>query len=156
KTPGESFQLAGDIDGDKGQVAESVMIAGLYCRACDEMAGIYRMIGRAQDSTNVQHRGQDIRAIVKQAGWDGGWFIRAYDAFGKKIGSHECEEGKIFIESQGWGVLGGIGLDDGKAAAALESVKKKLATRNGIILQQPAYQTYHLELGEVSSYPPGY
>ncbi|MEX0777657.1 MAG: hypothetical protein WD042_18275 [Phycisphaeraceae bacterium] len=156
KIPGESFQLAGDIDGDKGQVAESVMIAGLYCRACDEMAGVYRMIGREQDATNVQHRGQDMRAIVKHAGWDGEWFIRAYDAFGKKIGSQECEEGKIFIESQGWGVLGGIGLDDGKAAAALESVKKKLATRNGIILQQPAYQTYHLELGEVSSYPPGY
>ena len=81
---------------------------------------------------------------------------RAYDAHGKKVGTKESEEGRIFIESQGWCVLGGIGLTDGKAAAALDSVKKILATPNGIVLQQPAYSTYHLELGEITSYPPGY
>jgi len=53
-------------------------------------------------------------------------------------------------------VLAGIGLDDGTAATALDSVATQLATDHGIMLLQPAYTRYHLELGEISSYPPGY
>ena len=93
---------------------------------------------------------------VREHGWDGEWFLRAYDDFGRKVGSKECAEGKIFIETQGFCVLAGIGLDDGRAQAAMESVAKLLATEHGIILQQPAYSRYYLELGEISSYPPGY
>ena len=50
----------------------------------------------------------------------------------------------------------GVGVKDGKAEKALQSVEKWLETEHGIVLQQPAYKEYHLELGEVSSYPPGY
>jgi len=152
-TPGESFQLAGDIG---GSTAESVMIAGLFSAACDKMAGIYRAIGQEKKAMEYLGYKTEMHAAIKSAGWDGEWFLRAYDANGNKVGSKECEEGKIFIESQGWGVLGGVGIRDGKARRALDSVKKHLATPNGIVLQQPAYSTYHLELGEVTSYPPGY
>ncbi len=155
-TPGESFQLAGDVDGPQARIAESVMIAGLFCAACEKMAEIYHQVGREADAAAVLKNGESMRLVVNQHGWDGEWFLRAYDAKGKKIGSHENAEGKIFIESQGWGVLGGIGLTDGKAQKALDSTNKLLATSNGIILQQPPYATYHLELGEISSYPPGY
>ena len=79
-----------------------------------------------------------------------------YDAFAHVIGSEECEEGKIFIEPQGMCVMAGIGVDTGEAVTALQSVKDKLDTKYGIVLLQPAYTKYHLELGEISSYPPGY
>ena len=79
-----------------------------------------------------------------------------YDAFGHVIGSEECEEGKIFIEPQGMCVMAGIGVNTGEAVTALQSVKEKLDTKYGIVLLQPAYTKYHLELGEISSYPPGY
>lgn len=72
------------------------------------------------------------------------------------IGGEECEEGKIFIEPQGMCVMAGIGVDTGEAVTALQSVKDKLDTKYGIVLLQPAYTKYHLELGEISSYPPGY
>jgi cellobiose phosphorylase len=94
--------------------------------------------------------------VIRKHGWDGEWFLRAYDDFSAKIGSNECEEGKIFIESNGYCVLAGVGLKDGMAAKALESVRKHLATKHGIVLQQPAYSRYYLNLGEISSYPPGY
>jgi cellobiose phosphorylase len=94
--------------------------------------------------------------VIHKHGWDGEWFLRAYDDFGAKIGSKECEEGKIFIETNGYCVLAGIGLEDGLAAKALESTRKHLATKHGIVLQQPAYSKYYLNLGEISSYPPGY
>jgi cellobiose phosphorylase len=152
-TPGESFQCAGDIE---GSVAESVMIAGLYCAACDRMEKIYRHLGQQPKADETWRYRSEMAAAIEAHGWDGQWFLRAYDAHGNKVGSSSCEEGKIFIESQGWGVLGGVGLDNGKARSALDSVRVHLATPDGIILQQPAYSTYHVELGEVTSYPPGY
>jgi len=155
-TPGESFQLAGDVAGPKAQVAESVMIAGLFCAAAERMAGIYTQLGDTGKAANILAERKAMQAAVDTAGWDGRWFLRAYDAAGRPIGSHSCDEGRIFIESQGWGVLGGIGIQDGRALQALDSVKEHLATPNGIILQQPAYSTYRLELGEITSYPPGY
>ena len=90
------------------------------------------------------------------AGWDGKWFVRAYDAFGHKVGSNECEEGKIYIEPQGFCVLAGVGVKTGEAETALDSVKERLDSKYGIMILQPAYTRYHVELGEISSYPPGY
>jgi len=152
-TPGESFQCAGDIT---GSTAESVMIAGLYCAACEEMAGVYRHIGAKAKAAEVHARAQKMREAILAHGWDGDWFLRAYDARGNKVGSCECAEGQIFIESQGWCILGGVGLDNGLAERALDNVRRRLATPNGIILQQPAYSDYQRELGEITSYPPGY
>ena len=153
-TPGESFQLAGHIENDK--VAESVMIAGLFCKACDEMAGILNTIESPDEAAAYSHYAEEMRKTIYAHGWDGEWFLRAYDSYSKKLGSSENDEGKIFIESQGWCILGGVGLENGYAMKALESVRKYLATSNGIVLQQPAFQKYYLHLGEVSSYPPGY
>ena len=154
ETPGESFQLAGDAD--SGTVAESLMIAGLFCAACNDMSELYSFLGHADKSNNAAAIGKEMHQTVLEHGWDGDWFLRAFDAFGNKIGSKENTEGKIFIESQGWCILGKIGIEDGHAEKALASVKKHLATANGVILQQPAYQQYHPELGEITSYPPGY
>jgi len=97
-----------------------------------------------------------MEETVRAHGWDGEWFLRAYDDFGRKVGSQECEEGKIFIEPQGFCVLAGIGIADGLARKALDSVRAHLATPHGIVLLQPAYTRYYLELGEISSYPPGF
>ncbi|MCF8413448.1 MAG: glycosyl transferase [Melioribacteraceae bacterium] len=152
--PGESFQLAGHIENDR--VAESVMIAGLFCKAADELSGIFDFIGEEDKKELYSSVSENMRNTIYDHGWDGDWFLRAYDAFGTKIGSNENEEGKIFIESQGWAILGGAGLQNGFAQKALDSVNEKLFTEKGIILQQPAFQNYHTRLGEVSSYPPGY
>lgn len=94
--------------------------------------------------------------VVNKHGWDGGWFLRAYDHFGNKIGSKECEDGKIFIESQGLCTMAGVGLDNDLAATALNAVEENLASEHGIVLLDPPYHEYQLRLGEISSYPPGY
>jgi cellobiose phosphorylase len=97
-----------------------------------------------------------MEKVICQHGWDGKWFVRAYDDFGRPVGSKVCKEGKIFIESQGICIMAGIGLQDGKARLALESVNKHLATPHGLVLLHPAFTRYYIELGEISSYPPGY
>lgn len=154
KEPNESFQLAGHGTNDK--VAESLMIAGLFLYASDLMAGLYDHLGKAADAARMREGYGVMTKAVHEHGWDGHWFLRAYDAFGNPVGCAQNEEGRIYIESQGWCVLGGAGLDDGRARRALDSVHEHLFYAHGCVLQQPAYSTYHLELGEVSSYPPGY
>ena len=150
--PNESFQCAGDVKGSK---AESVMIAGLFLYAAREMAGLYQALGQQSEAAHMQQHYQEMLQVVETQAWDGQWYIRAFDAAGQPVGSKECAEGKIFIESQGWCVLGGAGQENGRARQALESVQNLLYSPNGIRLQTPAYSTYRVELGEVTSYPPG-
>ena len=150
--PNESFQTAGDVKDSK---AESVMIAGLFLYAARELSSLYAYLGRHADSSRIDAQRQIMLEIMEKVAWDGEWYTRAYDAEGKVIGSKVNEEGKIFIESQGWAVLGGAGADNGRARQALESVHKHLYTKNGIVLQQPAYSAYNKNYGEVTSYPPG-
>jgi cellobiose phosphorylase len=151
--PGESFQTATHRD---GTVAESIFIAALFIHACKEMEELFHLLGRPDEAASFNNQAERMTATVMEHGWDGAWFLRAYDHFGEKVGSHTCKEGQIFIEPQGLCIMAGMGLDNGMAALALESVNKRLATPHGIILQQPAYAQYYLQLGEISSYPPGY
>ena len=153
KEPGESFQTTGPSE---GPVAESVFIAGMYVKYGNQFAEILDSTGHTDEAAAVRAEVAEMEHTVLTAGWDGSWFRRAYDAFGHVIGGEECEEGKIFIEPQGMCVMAGIGVKTGEAVTALQSVKEKLDTKYGIVLLQPAYTKYHLELGEISSYPPGY
>jgi cellobiose phosphorylase len=152
-TPGESFQTTTNKD---GKIAESLMIAGLFVVAAEELAEIAARRSLTDEAARCRDAANRMRMAVLEHGWDGEWFLRAYDYFGRKVGSRECDEGKIFVESQGWCVMAGIGLDDGRAARALESVSRHLATPHGIVVHQPAYSRYYLHLGEISSYPPGF
>jgi cellobiose phosphorylase len=152
-TPGQSFQTTTNKD---GQVAESVFIAGLFSLACQEMAGIAKHRGDLTEANKVQNAAAEMEKTIWAAGWDGDWFRRAYDDFGHVLGSKENIEGKIFIEPQGICIMAGLGVENGNAVKALDSVGEHLATPHGIVLQQPAFSQYYLHLGEVSSYPPGY
>ncbi|MBR0148538.1 MAG: glycosyl transferase [Lachnospiraceae bacterium] len=153
--PGESFQTFGPSE---GPVAESVFIGGMFVRYGREYADILRALGKSDQADEVMKKVDDMSELLlsADAGWDGAWFVRAYDSYGNKVGSKECEEGQIYIEPQGFCVLAGVGVESGQAVQALDSVKEKLDTDYGIMILQPAYTVYHEELGEVSSYPPGY
>ncbi|MBR6282539.1 MAG: glycosyl transferase [Lachnospiraceae bacterium] len=151
--PGESFQITGPSE---GPVAESVFIAGMYVKYGKEYSDLLRATGNNARADEVDKLVADMTAAIEDAGWDGEWFVRAYDANSNPVGSHVCEEGQIYIEPQGMCVMAGVGVDNGKAQKALDSVKERLDTKYGIVLLQPAYTKYHLELGEISSYPPGY
>ena len=154
--PGESFQTFSNPHAPDDRVAESVLIAGMFVAIGPELVAILKHKGMADKAAAAQAEIDKMREVILTAGWDGEWFVRAYDAFGNKIGSRECNDGKIFIESQGYCIMGGMGVEDGKAEQALKSVEEWLETDHGIVLLQPGYKEYHLELGEVSSYPPGY
>lgn len=153
KEPDESFQTTQNIE---GRVAESVFIAGLFCYVGPDFVELCRRRGLHEEAAEAEVHIEKMRQAVLEHGYDGEWFLRAYDHFGRKVGSKENEEGQIFIEPQGMCVMAGIGVKEGLALKALDSVKERLETDHGIVLQNPAYSKYYLNLGEISSYPPGY
>jgi cellobiose phosphorylase len=133
-----------------------VFIAGMFVGVAPDYAYLAEHMGRADEASRARADAAAMERAVLKDGWDGGWFLRAYDFFGHKVGSKECEEGKIFIEPQGFCVMAGIGKETGQAVKALDATRELLDTKYGIVLLSPAYTRYHVELGEVSSYPPGY
>ena len=151
--PGESFQTFGPSE---GPVAESVFIAGMFVKYGREYADLCKLTDKKQEAAYALDEVDKVYQAILKDGWDGKWFLRAYDANSDKVGSHECEEGKIYIEPQGFLPLSGVDIKEGLAAQALDSVKEILDTRYGITILQPPYTHYYLNLGEISSYPPGY
>ena len=150
--PDDSFQTTENKS--TGSKAESLMIAGLFVCEGKDYAELLRHLGK--DAAPVEAAVKQMEQAIRQHGWDGEWFLRAYDYFGRKIGSHENEEGQIFIESQGWCTMARIGAEEGLCDKALDSAKRILDCEHGLVLNQPAYTRYFIEYGEISSYPQGY
>lgn len=153
ETPDESFQTTGNRT---GRTAESVFIAGMFVGVAPDYAELAQRMGQKDEAKRARAEAAKMEEVVLRHGWDGEWFLRAYDFFGNKVGSKDCDEGKIFIEPQGFCVMAGIGKTTGHAKKALDSTKELLDTKYGIVLNNPPYTRYHVELGEISSYPPGY
>jgi cellobiose phosphorylase len=152
--PNESFQTTENKT--EGTKAESVMIAGLFVVYGRDYVELCKKLGKKDEAARAQKEVDNMVAAIKKHGWDGEWFLRAYDYYGKKIGSNENEEGKIFIESNGWCTMAGIGIEEGLCTKALDAVKERLDCKYGIVLNNPAFTKYIIEYGEISSYPAGY
>ena len=151
--PNESFQTTGNKT--EGSKAESLMIAGLFVYCGRQFAELLKAKGEGL-TANVEAEIEKMCQAVEKYGWDGEWYLRAYDYYGNKVGSHENAEGQIFIESQGWCGMARIGAELGMPERALDSAAKLLDSEHGMVLNYPAYTTYHIELGEQSTYPAGY
>lgn len=152
--PNESFQTTENKT--EGSKAESLMIAGLFVVYGRDYVELCQQIGKIDEATRAEKFVNDMVEAVKKHGWDGDWYLRAYDFYGNKVGSKENEEGQIFIESQGWCTMAGIGLEEGMVEKALNSVKERLDCEHGIVLNNPPFSKYVVEYGEISSYPAGY
>lgn len=153
ETPDESFQTT---TSKEGKVAESVLIAGMFVYYGPEYVKLCKLNGHEDEALKAQDEIDKMVKTVMKYGWDGEWYIRAYDDNGEKIGSNENEEGKIFIESQGFCSMAEIGLEVGYVEKALDSARKYLDTPYGLVLQNPAFTKYYVNMGEISTYPAGY
>jgi cellobiose phosphorylase len=151
--PNDSFQTTENREGGR---AESVMIAGQFVLFGNEYIELCKQLGDSEEADRASTHVAKMSEAIKTQAWDGEWFLRAYDAFGEKVGTHEAEESKIFIESQGFCTMAGVGLEEGLVGKSLESVNKYLACDYGIVLNYPAFTKYHIQYGEISTYPQGY
>ena len=158
-TPGESFQTyTSPKYGDKGfsDVAESIFVATLFTYTGPEYVALCKYKGDEEEAAKAQAEIDKMKETIKKFGWDGEWFIRAYDDLGRKVGSKECEEGKIFIEPQGFGIMSDIGKEEGWDKKVIDAVEERLGCKYGLVLNNPAFTKYYIEYGEISTYPAGY
>ena len=151
--PGESFQT---METQDGRTAESIFIAGLFVHAGEQYADLLEALGLGDVATTAREQIAEMGDTVLEHGWDGSWFLRAYDHFGDKVGSAQNDEGQIFIEPQGMCAMAGIGAETSHADQAIDSVNALLNSDHGILLLQPAFTRFRVELGEITTYPPGY
>jgi cellobiose phosphorylase len=147
--PDESFQTAPMRSNGR---AESVMIGALFVLAARD----YASLAGSTATANYRAAADAMAVAIATHGWDGEWFLRAYDDAGEPVGSRRNVEGQIFLEPQALCAMAGIGAEAGLPDRALQSVAERLASAFGVLLLDPPYRAYRSELGEISTYLPGY
>ena len=157
-TPGESFQTYTNpkfkAEGGYSKVAESAFVGALFTYAGPNYVKILNHLGRTDEAAKAQAEIDKMKKAMMDSAWDGDWFLRAYDAEGRKMGSKECEEGQIFIEPQGFAIMSDIDAEASKKT--LRAIDERLNTQYGLVLNNPAFTKYYIQYGEISTYPGGY
>ena len=157
-TPGESFQTYTNpkfkAEGGYSKVAESAFVGALFTYAGPNYVQILNHLGKTDEAAKAQAEIDKMKKVMMDSAWDGDWFLRAYDAEGKKMGSKECEEGQIFIEPQGFAIMSDIDAEASKKT--LKAIDERLNTQYGLVLNNPAFTKYYIQYGEISTYPGGY
>lgn len=157
-TPGESFQTYTNpkfkAEGGYSKVAESVFVAALFTFAGPNYVSILNHVGKKDEAAKAQAEIDKMKKVMMESAWDGNWFLRAYDANGDKMGSKDCEESKIFIEPQGFAIMSDI--DKDATEKTLKAIDENLNCEFGLVLNYPAFTKYHVQYGEISTYPQGY
>ena len=134
--------------------AESLFAANLYGKALLEMIELARHLGDQESVARYTEYYQTMKRRVNEQAWDGGWYVRYFDSDGSAIGSQVNTEGQIYANGQSWPVISGFAPPD-RAKAALDSVYRRLNTRNGIKLSTPGYDGFDPTKGGITTYPPG-
>ncbi len=111
----------------------------MFVGVAPDYAFLAEKLGFADEAKKARGESSKMSETILKHGWDGEWFLRAYDFFGNKVGSKENKESQIFIEPQGFCVMAGVGVEGGQAKKALDSVKERLDTKYGIVLNNPPY-----------------
>ena len=157
-TPGESFQTYTNpkfkAEGGYSKVAESAFVGALFTYAGPNYVQILNHLGKTDEAAKAQAEIDKMKKVMMDSAWDGDWFLRAYDAEGKKMGSKECKEGQIFIEPQGFAIMSDIDAEASKKT--LKAIDERLNTQYGLVLNNPAFTKYYIQYGEISTYPGGY
>jgi len=126
---------------------ESAMVSFLHHWALTHFCALARRLGR--DAAAYEELAAKVRASSERELWNGSWYTRGFTASGKAIGSPECKEGRVFMESNTWAVLSGAATSD-HALAAMDAVDQFLYTPYGLKLCDPAYSKPDDEVGFVT------
>jgi cellobiose phosphorylase len=142
-----------NLSGPKG-MGVSVMIACQFVLGANLLSELAKHSGRVLDVEKYKNMADEMKDRINEKAWDGEWYMRAFDDNGAPVGTSETKEAKIWLESNTWAVMTGVAEGD-RAEITLDSIKKHLDTKYGIVLFDPAFTEYHPELGYVSVFPPG-
>ncbi len=131
---------------------ESVVTAGLYVYALRLLTMLVPYGGKKGDEKLFEQRADSMAALVNEKCWDGEWYVRGFGS--EVIGTKKSEKAKIFLNSQVWCVISGIATYE-RAMMCMDSVKKYLASEEGVKKVWPPFDGYDQTFGLISRYNTG-
>ncbi|MGA2808381.1 MAG: hypothetical protein ABSE87_09605 [Terracidiphilus sp.] len=125
---------------------ESAMVSFMHHWALRAFVEAAEYLGRTQDARKYRALAEKVRAACEKELWDGEWYLRGLTAKGLKVGSNECEEGKVFLESNTWAVVSDAASAE-RGRSAMDAVDKYLFSEYGIHLVWPAFSKPNDDIG---------
>jgi len=134
---------------------ESVFAAQQYIHILTILESLAALRGHGADSLRLRALREKQTSAILNCAWDGAWWRRGFDDNGRPIGSEECEFGKIWLNSQSWAVLSGVGTRE-QNLRAMDSVAEFLDTNFcGIKKLHPGFRSFPEAADPYSGYSPG-
>ncbi len=127
----------------------SVWLSLAWLRANKMFAEIAQIYGKPADKALADQRSKEMSEIIEKHGWDGEYYLCAINDWEEKIGSKECQEGKIFLIPQIWSVLSGVS-ECGREVIAMDAVEEQLSSELGILVSKPPYTKFDPHIGVVT------
>jgi N,N'-diacetylchitobiose phosphorylase len=125
---------------------ESAMVSFLHHWALRAFVEAARFLGRSADVEKYTAMAERVRAACEKELWDGGWYLRGITAKGLKVGSHENEEGQVFMESNTWAVVSDAASPE-HARKCMDAVDEHLYSEYGLHLLWPAFSKPNDDIG---------
>jgi cellobiose phosphorylase len=132
---------------------ESIWLTEFFYLILKRFAELSKEVGKNNLYKKYSKKAYDLKKAFDKYAWDGEWYWRATKDDGKKVGSKTSPEGKIYLNTQTWSVISGIGANK-KQVKAMQSVSKHLLKKNGCLLLSPAYTKPDKMIGYLSRYAP--
>ncbi|PZU64845.1 glucoamylase family protein [Sphingobium sp.] len=135
---------------------ESVWLGWFLITAIDGFVRLCGGRGRTDLADRWTQRARRLGEAVERSGWDGDWYLRAFDDDGRPWGSHNDEECRIDAIAQSWAVLSGAG-DKARATRAVAAARRELVCDDDSIVRllTPPFDRTPRDPGYIKAYPPG-
>jgi len=143
-----------DHVGLKGK-GESVWLGMALCRAARQIEDLAAFLGDKAVGDEMRAIYDELSEIINRVGWDGDWYMAAFNDEGYKIGSNENEEGKVPLNSQTWAILGEVVKDKERMKKILDKIDNYLDTDYGPALFLPSYTKFNPGIGRVTAFAEG-
>ena len=133
---------------------ESVWLSQAFCWSCLQMAELSSYLGDSGAAQTYMRYHESVFHALNRHCWDGEWYIRAFDDKGKRVGSKESRQGRIFLNTQSWALMS-MTVPPERVKPMLKSVRKHLRTPYGYMLLSPTYTEMDESVGRLSCLEPG-
>ncbi len=137
-----------------GGKGESVWLGMALARACKQLEGLAHFLKDRKTEVEMRRKYRTLAAIINRVGWDGGWYLAAYNDEGYRIGSAKNEEGKVPLNSQTWAILSEVAPPD-RRKKILKLIDEYLDTEYGPALFLPSYTRFDPGIGRVTAFAEG-
>ncbi|MBN2499587.1 MAG: hypothetical protein JXB38_02405 [Anaerolineales bacterium] len=137
-----------------GYYGESLFVAFQVRLGLTTYAEIAEQLGKPAEAEWALAEREKLDASIQAIAWDGDWFIWAIGDDGTVYGTHEYEEGQVYMNTQVWAVISGAATPE-QASSAMHTMQERLATPYGLMLCAPPFVKSSVDVMRAVVFNPG-